>query len=414
MGRPILSVLIPTRNRAFYLDYAIRSAININHQQVEILISNNKSNDNTTEICRQFDDPRVKLFETNEVIPMHSNYESLLQKATGEWVYVLGDDDALMPHVVDYLCYVNAKYPACEALVTPRAYYFWENARDSSAGVVVNASFQDFEIWVDSKKLMSDLLDAKSIYFYGPQNYSGGFHRHSLIRRVLNSQNGVYYKSVVPDAYSALMGCVHTYRFLRTGVPVTWVGTSDSKLSSTQVKSSGKDRDSDFFGLHNEDDLTIHRALGDLRNYTLPLIFYESYLSAFPTTSYKELNRGRLLILLADARHRFFENEKEVEFTWLLEYLGVKLTELDPLIRKRNREEFIAKNKERILRYSKKLIDIFRKDSGTQSTSWSRSLQSNSYEEYPNILVANAWAKSMFDEFMALQKVSDAYNDSNR
>jgi glycosyltransferase involved in cell wall biosynthesis len=386
----------------------------VSDENIEILISNNCSSDDTADVSDQVEDPRVRYFETKSPLAMHGNYEFILSKALGEWVYILGDDDAVMPHVADYLRYITKKYPACEAVVTPRAYYFWQNARDVSGGFVVNASFNDKEVWRDSKQFLADLLDAKTNYLFGPQNYSGGFQRRSLIRRVINAQNGTYYKSVTPDAYSALMGCIHTYRFLVTGVPVTWVGTSDSKSKSTNPKSSTKNRELDFFGLHNEDDIIIHRALGDLRNYTLPLVFYEAYLSAFPTTSYRELNRGRLLVLLADARDRFIESDKEVEFTRFLDYLGVKLSELDPLIRKRKREEFIARNKERVHRYSRKFVNMFSRNSRTQSTAWSRSLQSNSYEEYPNILVANAWANSMFDEFMTLNTVSETYNESNR
>jgi hypothetical protein len=340
---------------------------------------------------------------------MHSNFENLLQQAQGEWVYFLGDDDAMMPHAADYLYYITTKFPACEAVVTPRAYYFWESARDISGGFVVNVSSNEKEVWKDSKRLLADLLNAKATYFFAPQNYSGGFHRRSLIRRVYNAQNGIFYKSVMPDAYSALMGCIHTYRFLETGFPVAWVGTSDCRLKSRKPKSesSVKNWDLDFSGLHREDDLIIHRALGDLKNFTLPLVFYESYLSAFPTTSYTELNRDRLLLLLADAKKKFFHQDREEEFISLLGYLGVKMVELDQPIRMVKREEFFARNRERIYRYSKKLTDLFR-PSGTRQVPWSRSLQSSSYEDYPNILNANTWAMSMFEEFMSSPTVCNA------
>jgi hypothetical protein len=199
------------------------------------------------------------------------------------------------------------------------------------------------------------------------------------------------------------MTCVHTYRYLETGIPFAWVGTSDSRSKNLAASPKGKDRSKDFFDMHDDNDLTIHRSLGDLRNYTHPLMFYETYLSAIPTTSYKELNRNRLLILLADAKGRFFSQNRSSDFFEILEYLGIGVAELDQTIRKRKRDQFIDRNKERFIRYSKVVTDLVNLNIRTQNSSWSRSLQSSSYKEYPNILAANCWAKSMFDEFIALK-----------
>ena len=398
--RPILSILIPTRNRARYVAYAIQSALGISDSGVEILVSNNCSEDDTRAICRSFIDPRLRVFDTDRLLPMHANYESLIQRATGEWIYFLGDDDAIMPHAAAYLRHITLRHPLCEALVTPRAYYFWKNAEDSSGGIAVKCVFENYERWRDSKQCLIDLLDCKTNYFSSPQNYSGGFQRRSLIRRVLNSQNGIYYKSVTPDAYSALMGCLHTYRFLESGIPVAWVGTSDGKERSSDVKSETKDRIQDFFGLHNEDDLIIHRSLGDLRYYTLPLIFYEAYLSAIPTTSYKELNRDRLLYLLADAKHVFESTGESQEYLQLLDCLGFDPTEIAKVSRKNKRRQFFERNRERLWRYFRKLMFSFRGRPQANQKQWSRHLVSNSYSEFPNILTANAWAQSAYDDFL--------------
>jgi hypothetical protein len=331
---------------------------------------------------------------------MHANWEFLLGKATGEWIYFLGDDDAMMPHAASYLRYITKKYPACEALVTPRAYYFWKNADIDISQFVVKADFSDEERWVDSKKTLNDLLDAKINYLSGPQNYSGGFQRRSLIRRVLNAQNGVYYKSVTPDAYGALMGCVHTYRYLQTGLPVAWVGTSDSKHVTPTDTAKSKDRMQDFFGLHDENELVIHRALGDLKAYSFPLVFFEAYLSAIPTTSYKELNRDRLLCLLADAKDVFKSKDQTDEYSKLLDLLGLNIAEIESISKKKKYRDFLDRNRARVVRYYRKFVSLLFNHPQTNQKQWSRHLVSNSYSEFPNILTANTWAQSAYDDFL--------------
>jgi glycosyltransferase involved in cell wall biosynthesis len=400
MPRPIVSVLIPTRNRGAYLSYAIRSAINIPDEDVEIIVSENYSHDNSLEVANSFNDKRLTVLRPDKPLPMHANWEFLLSKSTGEWIYFLGDDDAMMPHAASYLRYITKKYPACEALVTPRAYYFWKSANADLRQFVVKAEFSDQERWIDSKKFLDDLLDAKVYYLYGPQNYSGGFQRRSLVKRVLNAQNGVYFKSVTPDAYGALMGCVHTYRYLQTGFPVAWVGTSDSKHATNTDGAQSKDRTKDFFGLHDEDDLVIHRALGELKAYSFPLVFYEAYLSAIPTTSYRELNRARLLMILTDAKEAFESKSEGSEFSELLDFLGFDLLEIERECRSGRHRKRIERNLDRFMRYSHKIIWPFSRRCPPVKTSWSQQLESNSYLDYPNILTANEWVQAVVEDYL--------------
>jgi glycosyltransferase involved in cell wall biosynthesis len=404
MSRPILSVLIPTRNRGSYLSYAIESAINIPDEDVEILVSENYSHDCSLEVANSFKDKRLTVLRPKKPLPMHANWEFLLSKATGEWIYFLGDDDAMMPHVASYLRYIAIKYPECEALVTPRAYYFWPGTLDTTDGDILQADFHNYERWMDSKMLLNDLLDAKEIYLNGPQFYSGGFHRRSLVRRVLNAQNGVYFKSVTPDAYGALMACVHTYRYLATGIPLAWVGTSDGKASfeggnSAQLETKSKDRILDFYGLQNDDELVIHKALGDLKACSLSMVFYEAYLSAIPTTSYKELNRERLLRILTNAKDVFEFKKESTEYSKLINYLGFHASEIDRHSKIMYYRNLYERYRNRIIRSVKRLLIWWSKDSQVERIKWARHLASKSYSEYPNILSASSWTDSTFEDF---------------
>lgn len=291
--KPLLSILIPTRNRAEYLNYAIQSALNVRSDKIEIIVSENHSNDKSWEICNSFADSRLRICKPEKPLPMHENWEFLLKQSSGEWVTFIGDDDAVLPHCFDHLLYLTNKYPHAEAIVSPRAYYFWDGCQKEYGLTSVSYSFSTIEKWQDSKEKLDKTLSGEIDYICLPQMYSGGFHRRSLINRVFRAQNGIYFKSVIPDAYAALMASVHTYRYLETGVPMTWVGTSPHKMISSD-KGKAKDRNADFFDMHNEDTLTIHRALGSLHEATFPLYFFEAYISAFPTTSYTMLSKKKL------------------------------------------------------------------------------------------------------------------------
>lgn len=322
--KPFLSILIPARNRCEYLRYAIQSAINLSAMDIEIIVSENHSTDDSLNVCNSFNDKRLKIIKPPAPLAMHENFEFLLKESTGEWVTFIGDDDAVMPHCVEHLKYLCEKFPQAEAIASRRANYFWNGCQERYGDISASFEFWSREQWRDSKKQLQRCLDGKTDYIYLPQMYSGGFHRRSLINRTIRAQNGQYFKSVTPDAYSALMACIHTYRYLETGMPMTWVGSSPHQGLKGGQKSS-KDRMADFFGMHKEESLTMHKALGDLTSFTFSLVFYESFISAFPLTPYGELSMDKVRSLYFDAVIKFSSLGNKAGIIKLSKDLGFKV-----------------------------------------------------------------------------------------
>jgi hypothetical protein len=281
-SRPLLSILIPTKNRAYYLRYAIQSAINIDSDDIEIIVSENHGSDNGWQVANSFLDPRLKVLRPKMPLPMHENFELLLKEASGRWITFIGDDDAVMPHCVDYLRYLDSKYPEAEAIVSPRAYYFWNAAYAPMDQPRCSFSIRHIEMWRDSKESLSKCLAGSIDYIFLPQMYSGGFHRRSLVQRVLRMQGGTYFRSVTPDAYSAVMAVLHTYRYVEVGVPMTWVGTSPQSSYGGAIVTA-KNRADDFIGMHSEDTLEMNPCLGtEFASWPFLMHFFEAYLCAVP------------------------------------------------------------------------------------------------------------------------------------
>jgi glycosyltransferase involved in cell wall biosynthesis len=292
--QPLLSILIPTKNRAYYLRYAIQSAINVASDDIEIIVSENHGVDDGWQVANSFLDPRLSVLRPKQPLPMHENFEFLLKLATGRWVTFIGDDDAVMPHCAEYLRYLDSSYPEAEAIVSPRAYYYWKATYSPEDQSRCAFSIRHFEVWRDSKEKLQECLSGAIDYINLPQMYSGGFHRRSLIQRVLRLQGGHYFRSVTPDAYSAVMAVLHTYRYIEVGVPMTWIGTSPQS-SYGGVVPSAKDRTKDFIGMHSEDTLQMNPCLGnELAAWPFLMHFFEAYLSASPFIDNSQLSYQRI------------------------------------------------------------------------------------------------------------------------
>ncbi|MEI6378636.1 MAG: glycosyltransferase family 2 protein [Candidatus Falkowbacteria bacterium] len=104
MTRPILSICIPTYNREEYLKECLDSIVSqFNNKeiydQVEIIISNNSSVDNTEELIVQYQNKysNIKYFKTTNPIAPGLNWDNALKHSTGKYINTIGDDDVYLP-----------------------------------------------------------------------------------------------------------------------------------------------------------------------------------------------------------------------------------------------------------------------------------------------------------------------------
>ena len=104
MNNPLLSICIPTYNRSNYLKVCLDSIISqfANKEisgQVEIVISDNASTDDTQETIAEFKKKfsNIKYSRNNKNLGFDRNLLKVIDESTGKYCLILGDDDALFP-----------------------------------------------------------------------------------------------------------------------------------------------------------------------------------------------------------------------------------------------------------------------------------------------------------------------------
>ena len=77
-----ISIRIPTYNMAKFVGVAVESALSQTYTDVEVIVYDNASTDNTQEVLAQFDDPRLSVFPPLRSQPRYrafpKNYASSL------------------------------------------------------------------------------------------------------------------------------------------------------------------------------------------------------------------------------------------------------------------------------------------------------------------------------------------------
>jgi len=92
-----VSICIPTYNTARYLPAAIESVLRQDYRDYELVICDDGSTDNTPEICKSYDDPRIRYIRTPGKSGQSGNFNRCLNEARGEFVTLLHADDCFLP-----------------------------------------------------------------------------------------------------------------------------------------------------------------------------------------------------------------------------------------------------------------------------------------------------------------------------
>lgn len=94
---PTVTVGIPTFNRAGLLREAIESVLGQTYRNFRLIVSDNASTDETSEIVASFADTRLDYFRADENVGMIENFNRLIALAETEFLMLLPDDDWLYP-----------------------------------------------------------------------------------------------------------------------------------------------------------------------------------------------------------------------------------------------------------------------------------------------------------------------------
>lgn len=99
---PLLTIAIPTHNRAHFLREILQSILVQSHKdRFEVVVCDNASEDDTPEVVRGFSSGLdLKYFRSDVNLGFGGNYVRCLRNSTGNRIWVIGDDDALMPGAV--------------------------------------------------------------------------------------------------------------------------------------------------------------------------------------------------------------------------------------------------------------------------------------------------------------------------
>lgn len=105
MSRPLVSVGLPTCDRAHLLPAALDSLMAQTYPNLEIVISDNCSSDRTPEVCERYSSrhPWIRYSRQSDRVPAMDNFRAALELSSGTYFMWASDDDVWAPTFVEIL-----------------------------------------------------------------------------------------------------------------------------------------------------------------------------------------------------------------------------------------------------------------------------------------------------------------------
>lgn len=308
---PKLTIIVPTRERADTLIHTIKTLVVQDYQNLEILISDNFSQDNTREVVNFFSDIRIKYINTGLRLSMSDNWEFALDHATGDYITFIGDDDGFIPgsisKAMDLIVNKNL-----DAFVWQKIEYCWPDYIDENMRNWFSIKrFENSLQRVSSEAKLKKVMKFHEAYTKLPCLYNSIVNISKIKEIKKLSKTRKFFNSIAPDVYSGIVLSKVIDNYIYSEYPFSINGASKHSNGTSSIRQSSSVKNSPAEKFKTENTLTYDCRL--LLAPSVSVCVIGEYLFAkenLPTLIFTEPNWNQYLkALIRNTRSSYFSDE---------------------------------------------------------------------------------------------------------
>lgn len=298
MSNPLISIVIPTHNRARYAVPTLQCVLSI-PANIEVVVSDTSTHDHISE--HFVNDPawsRVRLVRPTTPLSVVDNFNEGLRQASGDYLLFLGDDDFVTPEIVELLVWAKRNQVDAIQLKFP-AHYYWPDfihrrRGNHHAGTLHFGRFSGLVTRHNAKAALKEA--AKNLgggVFDMPRAYAGIISK-KLAERIIDKHDSLF-GGVSPDIYSAALIADSATHCVCIDYPIVIPGSSGASTAgqSANGKHVSALRDNPHIGAFK--NLVWDELVPEF--YSVPTVWSYSLMRALAQVDTKAPpNYGRLYI----------------------------------------------------------------------------------------------------------------------
>lgn len=298
----LLSIIIPTKNRQEFAIKAVEQILQINDGRIQIVIQDNSDNEILYDMVSDLnDDIHIKYNHTKGIISFVDNFSLSVSLADGEYVCIIGDDDGVLPQILDVTKWASANN--IDAIKPEQnAVYFWPNSNAVGNNKEDNGNLYIHKITGESR-MCDPYKEVIKLLNRGGQKYlSLDMVKlyHGIVKKEcldnIKTKTGSYFGGLTPDIYISVALSLTVEKVVKLDYPLTISGICNNSGSADSAtgKHTGKLEDAPHFRGHEEYEWSSYVP----SFYSVETIWADSALAAIKalnkTALYDEFNVAAL------------------------------------------------------------------------------------------------------------------------
>jgi hypothetical protein len=237
---PAFSIVIPTRARADTLEHAVRTALTQTFTDIEVIVQESGADPATAALLARIDDPRLQAYASPSPVPMTDNWERAIGQARGDYIFVLGDDDGLLPDACALASRLLAARPG-DLLTWQPAIYYWPGHFDP---VTRDRAFATFGTRL-ACTTRSSRLALELVYRFRETHDRLPMVYNSFVSRAfidsIRHRRGRYVFGAMPDVISGVVNTFFSDYYLVCNRPLSMWGVSHHSTGHRVCESGDPD-----------------------------------------------------------------------------------------------------------------------------------------------------------------------------
>ena len=281
MPEPRITIIIPTRERCDVLESSLRTAVSQDYENLEIIVSDNFSDDDTANVVRRANDRRLRYLNTGKRLSMSHNWEFALSHVDDGWVTFMGDDDGLIPGAISSVADIIRTTQA-KAIRSNFCTYDWPSITGTPHGQLIVPLAKGLQMR-ETDRWLSKVMHGCAKYNQLPMIYNGGFIHISILRKI-REETGLFFRSTNPDVFSAvaIARCIESYAY--TDAPLAISGTSRHSNGYSYFSTNAQRDASPRKQFASEGNIPFHPGVPLCADGSIPLSLqacvYEAYMQS--------------------------------------------------------------------------------------------------------------------------------------
>lgn len=240
MKKPLVSVIIPTRNRQIYASKTVHQILSLK-QDIEIIVQDNSDNEDLyKELKECIVQNKIKYEYEKKVLPFSENYDRATEQVTGKYLCAIGDDDGILPNITACANWMDSKGIDIVKPAKDQVYFYPGNRNKKKNACLGFGRYSGSYHYSNPESALISLLNDGGCN-YLEKDLPGSY--HGLVKmdamNAVKKITGKYYAGLTPDMYSVVcLSLLPGIRFAILDYPISLPGVCP--ISGSAASDSGK------------------------------------------------------------------------------------------------------------------------------------------------------------------------------